>query len=163
MTASDQQADATGGCVATIGPVGAAARALVGAALLTVALLVRDPAWPDVALGLVAMPAIVLAVLAVRARGRPQDLRATGPMAHVINILVAVALLAQPATAGGALLFYGTTMLFAAVRRQGGCEVTVIANAVLRRDDQVGCPVFGPVDAFEASRGGAVAGQAASR
>jgi hypothetical protein len=31
----------------------------------------------------------------------------------------------------------------------GGCEVTAIANALLRRDDQVGCPLFAPVDLVE--------------
>jgi hypothetical protein len=30
--------------------------------------------------------------------------------------------------------------------------VTAIANAVLGRDDQVGCVLFGPLDAAEAAR-----------
>jgi hypothetical protein len=34
----------------------------------------------------------------------------------------------------------------AAARRSGGCEVTVIANAALRRDDQIGCVLFAPID-----------------
>jgi hypothetical protein len=33
-----------------------------------------------------------------------------------------------------------------------GCEVAAIANAVLARDDQIGCVLFGPLDAAEAAR-----------
>ena len=41
-------------------------------------------------------------------------------------------------------------MLVAAVRRSGGCELTAISNAVLDRDDQVGCVLFAPIDLTEA-------------
>lgn len=41
-------------------------------------------------------------------------------------------------------------MLVAAFRRSGGCEVTAISNALLGRDDQVGCALFAPVDLAEA-------------
>ena len=47
---------------------------------------------------------------------------------------------------GGLGLFY-----LAAWRGQPGCEITVISNAILQRDDQVGCPVFYPIDAAESS------------
>jgi hypothetical protein len=57
----------------------------------------------------------------------------------------------NPYTSGGATLFYATTMLLAAWRGQPGCEITVISNAVLQRDDQVGCPVFFLIDAAESS------------
>jgi hypothetical protein len=55
-------------------------------------------------------------------------------------------LLLLSATSGGALLFYGGSMLLAAAHRTAGCEVTAFSNAVLGRDDQVGCAVFGAVD-----------------
>jgi hypothetical protein len=40
-------------------------------------------------------------------------------------------------------------MILAALRGRAGCEVTAISNWVLRRDDQVGCPVFTPIDSIE--------------
>ena len=46
-------------------------------------------------------------------------------------------------------MFYGFSMLVAAATRSGGCEVTAISNALLRRDDQVGCPLFASVDLVE--------------
>jgi hypothetical protein len=49
-----------------------------------------------------------------------------------------------------ALYFYGAAMLLAAVRGYGGCEVLAVSNWLLRRDDQVGCVLFWPVDALEA-------------
>ena len=33
---------------------------------------------------------------------------------------------------------------------KAGCEVLAISNWLLRRDDQVGCVVFSPIDAAEA-------------
>lgn len=45
-----------------------------------------------------------------------------------------------------ALPFYGVSMLLAALRGYAGCEVLAISNWLLRRDDQVGCVVFAPVD-----------------
>ena len=79
-------------------------------------------------------------------------LDATGPVATCVNAAVFTPLFLIPATAGGALLFYGSSMLVAAARRSGGCEVTEIANVALGRDDQVGCVLFGPIDAAEAGR-----------
>jgi hypothetical protein len=45
-----------------------------------------------------------------------------------------------------ALVFFGTTMLVAAVRGDAGCEVLAISNWVLRRSDHVGCLLFGTID-----------------
>jgi hypothetical protein len=54
-----------------------------------------------------------------------------------------------------AMIFYGTTMLVAAGRGYAGCEVLAISNWVLRRDDQVGCLLFEPVDRAERRPAGA--------
>ncbi|MGH3062026.1 MAG: hypothetical protein ACRDNA_11520, partial [Gaiellaceae bacterium] len=56
----------------------------------------------------------------------------------------------NPYTVGGAALFYGGTLLIAAVRAQPGCEATVLSNWILGRDDQIGCPLFSPIDRAEA-------------
>lgn len=134
----------------TIGPLGRLARLGGGLVLIALALFWRDPEWRDALLGLVAMPAVVVGIAAVWRRHSPGFLRATGPVGHAVNLAIALPLFLLPATAGGAFLFYGASMLLAAVRLQGGCEVTVVSNAVLGRDDQVGCALFAPVDVAEA-------------
>jgi hypothetical protein len=142
-------------CVAatgSIGPVGVAARTAVGLVFVAAALWWRDPNWADVVVGLVVLPAVAVGLLGWRARRRPDRLEATSPAAHCLNVVLFMPLFFVPATAGGAFLFYGVSMFVAAWRRSGGCEVTAIANAVLGRDDQVGCVLFGPLDAAEAAR-----------
>jgi hypothetical protein len=71
-------------------------------------------------------------------------------------MLVLVALLLTPwyapplaFTSVAALVFYGASMLLAALRGYSGCEVTAISNWMLGRDDQVGCLVLSPVDELE--------------
>jgi hypothetical protein len=44
------------------------------------------------------------------------------------------------------------SMLLAAPRSYAGCEVLAVPNWLLRRDDQVGCVLFAPVDALERRR-----------
>jgi hypothetical protein len=114
----------------------------------------REPHWRDAAIGLLAFPVVITTALWLRARARPAPLRATGPIAHVLNIVIAAVLFALPTTAGPTFVFYGTSMLVATLRRAGGCEVTAISNLVLRRDDQVGCVLFGAVDLIESQRPG---------
>lgn len=135
-----------------IGPVGVAARIAVGLVFVTAALWWRDPSWGDVVVGFVALPAAAVGLLGWRARRHPDRLEAISPAAHCLNVVLFMPLFFIPATAGGAFLFYGMSMFVAAFRRSGGCEVTAIANAVLDRDDQVGCVLFGPLDAAEAVR-----------
>jgi hypothetical protein len=131
-----------------MGPAGIASRAVVGSALIGLELVWRDPKWWDPILAL-AIAALVTAFLAIRAARNPRSLDATGPLAHALNLVVAIPFLLLPVTSGGALLFYGGSMLLAAARRNSGCEVTVASNAVLGRSDQLGCVIFGPVDLLE--------------
>jgi hypothetical protein len=132
-----------------IGPVGIVARAAVGITLIALALFWWTPHWLDLVLGLVILPGVAIGLFAWRARHHSSHLNATGPAGHLANAMVFAPMLIVPATAGGALLFYGSSMLVAAARRSGGCEVTVIANTALRRDDQVGCVLFAPIDLTE--------------
>jgi hypothetical protein len=137
-----------------IGSVGTAARVAVGVGLVYIVGaadgLPWDVGWSDVVLGLVALPAItVIAGLGLRRYG-VGSIRFTGPVGHAVNCAVIVALAANPYTGGGAGLFYAATLFVAAWRGQTGCEGTVISNLILRRDDQVGCPLFAPLDAIEA-------------
>lgn len=121
----------------------------MGVAFVGLALFWDEMGWQQVLLGLVTLPAIVVGLVAVRARWAPRPLRATGPLGHVLNTAVFLPLFLIPATVGAALLFYGASMIVAALRRSGGCEATALSNALLRRDDQVGCVLFAPVDLAE--------------
>jgi hypothetical protein len=110
----------------------------------------------SVAIGLVGFPAVVLAWQWLRARFTPTRLEATGPGSTALNMLVLAALLLTPLyapplsfTSVAALVFYGASMLLAALRGYSGCEVTAISNWMLGRDDQVGCLVLSPVDELE--------------
>jgi hypothetical protein len=132
-----------------IGAVGRGARLCVGAALIALALVWREPDWQDAILGLIVAPALILGLMAIRARRSAAPLRAIGPVGHLVNTTIAIPLFLIPATAGAAFLFYGASMLLAAQRANGGCEVTAFSNAVLGRDDQVGCAPFAPVDIAE--------------
>ena len=132
-----------------IGPVGTLARVALGLGLLYLALVWDDARWGDAVLGLVVMPAVTVGLAALRARRSRRPLRAVGPLAHALNAAAIVLLFVLPATGEAAFLFYGVSMLVGAARRTGGCEVTAISNAVLDRDDQVGCVFFAPLDLAE--------------
>jgi hypothetical protein len=142
-----------------IGVWGTAARILLGLVLAGSVLYGHATrGWHLLAwlLGLIVFPAIALASLWWRARRNPAPMRATGPLGHAINVAVFLALYLTwwyaPAVAvlsDAALIFYGASMLLAAARGYAGCEVLAVSNAVLRRDDQIGCAPFWPVDAAE--------------
>lgn len=143
-----------------IGPAGTAARTAVGTALVGSVVWghIRsgvDP-WPWI-IGLGVFPAVITAWQAWRAQRVPARLVAlTGPIGHLATFGVFMVLYltswyapAVSALSDAAMLFYGTTMLVAALRGYAGCEVLAISNWVLGRDDQVGCLLFEPVDRAE--------------
>jgi len=109
--------------------------------------------WYDLIGGLVALPALTILLGLAARRYAAKPIRFTGPAGHALNCTVIVALVVNPYTAGAATLFYGTTLLVAAWRGRPGCEVTVVSNWLFGRDDQVGCPLFAPIDALEARLG----------
>ena len=53
-----------------------------------------------------------------------------------------------------ALVWLGVSMLLAAWRGYAGCESLAISNWLLRRDDQVSCVVFWPLDEVETRMAG---------
>jgi hypothetical protein len=137
-----------------IGPVGTAARVLVALALLYIAGgASRDSwgiEWDDAIIGLVALPALMVAVGLVARRYARGPIRFMGPLGIGVNLAVIVVLVSNEYTGGGATIFYGTTLLIAAWLGRAGCEATVISNLALGRDDQIGCPTLTPIDAAEA-------------
>jgi hypothetical protein len=134
----------------SIGPVATALRIIVALGLVYLAGGASgfswDVEWYDLLGGLIVLPGLtlLLGLAARRYGGKP--VRFTGPAGHAVNCLVIVALVANPYTGGSATLFYAAMLLIAAWRGQAGCEVTVLPNWILGRDDQVGCPVFAPID-----------------
>ncbi len=136
-----------------IGPIGTTTRLLVAAALLYLAFF--DGAswgfeWYDAAVGLGVLPAAMIAIGLGARRNARGPVRFTGSAGTTANCLILIALAVNPYTAGGAALFYGTTLLVAAWGAQPGCEATVLSNSILGRDDQIGCPLFSPIDEAEA-------------
>ena len=141
-----------------IGRAGTISRVIVALGLLYLALthggLSWRLTWHDAVLGLVVFPAVMVVTGLAARRFAGRAIHFTGPLGVAVNTAVIVALLANRYTAGGAELFYGITLLVAAWCGQPGCEATVLSNLILRRDDQIGCPTFTPIDALEARHSG---------
>jgi hypothetical protein len=146
-----------------IGRIGTAARIAVGLVLLG---LVADTqahrgfeplAW---ILALAGLPAVLLAGQWLRSRRFPARMQATGPFGHTVNVAVLLALYLPGMYApslrplsDAVLIFYAASMLLAAIRGDAGCEVLAVSNWLLRRDDQVGCVLFTPIDHLERGPG----------
>ena len=104
--------------------------------------------WLDLVLGLAAYPAGSFLVMALRLRLTRESMRAYGVLGHGINLGIGMALFSV--TPHAAALFYGPALLLQAARGHAGCEILAVSNFLLRRDDQVGCAVYTPLDAVEA-------------
>ncbi len=107
-------------------------------------------------LGLLVFPALFTIWQYERARRNPARLEANGPIASILNIVLFFVFyftfLYAPAISfmsDAVLIFYGLSMLLAAFRGYGGCESLAISNWLLKRDDQLGCLLFSPLDAAE--------------
>jgi hypothetical protein len=150
-----------------IGPIGTIARLVIGPILIAFGVLGGQVIWIDgqlrsqfhllpFILGVIVFPALLLGLQWLRIRVAPARFQATGPVGSVLNILIFLALISTPVYAPqiaflgyGAFVFYGASLLVAALRGYAGCEVLAISNWILRRDDQVGCLVLGPLDYAE--------------
>jgi peptidoglycan/LPS O-acetylase OafA/YrhL len=143
-----------------IGPLGSAARAVVGTALVGSVLWGHARSGVDVwawVVGLTALPVLTIVLMRWRATRRPErPVWLAGPVGAIATCALFIAMYATtwyaPSIAvlsDAALVFFGTTMLVAAVRGDAGCEVLAISNWVLRRRDQVGCLMFRSIDDLE--------------
>ena len=119
---------------------------MVGLAFLVLAVTLFRADLRDVVLGVVVLPAAATLLLALRGRAAP-PLR-LGAAGHLVTIVI-VLVLSFVFRGATVLLFYGSTMLLAAVSGSGGCEVTAVSNWLRGRDDQIGCPLFAPFDALD--------------
>jgi hypothetical protein len=144
-----------------IGPIGTTTRLLAAAALLYLAFFDGTSwglEWYDAAVGLAVLPAAGLAFGVAARRYASGPVRLMGSAGTTANCLLIVALAVNPYTVGGAALFYGATLLVATWRGAPGCEATVVSNVIFGRDDQIGCPLFAPIDEAEARRAARNAG-----
>ena len=151
-----------------IGPVGTGIRIAVGVMIVVAALRFDYPSrgisWWDAAAVLVALPLIAVgaawAVNAVYRRWPATARRARAPWsAHQVG--VAVIVIGAVVALGTALtyltpvdriaifLFFGASMVLAAVRGYDGCEILALPNLVLRRTEAVWCPLYTPIDSAE--------------
>jgi hypothetical protein len=128
-----------------IGPWGTVARVVVGAAMVAGAALIGIGAL-EAAIGLIAFPAFTVAVLALRGRDAPPLSLTSSEWCCLAVVPGAAAFIFLPVAS---LLFFGASMLLAAARGYGGCEVFAVSNWLRRRDDQIACPLFTPVDSAE--------------
>ena len=144
----------------TIGPIGTGARIILGLILFGNVFyghVIKGPFRPlPWVIGLLIFPAIFIIWQYLRARRNPAQLEANGPVATVLNVVIFFAFyftyLYAPAIdfmSDAVLIFYGLSMLLAALRGYGGCESLAISNWLLKRDDQLGCLVFLPIDYAE--------------
>lgn len=149
-----------------IGAIGTTARVVIGALLFVFGALggkfIFIHGHPQfglnaaaLILGLLGFPAVLIAWQWMRLRRDPSRLEATGPLATTVNILafgllIGISYVPAISYVGyAAFVFYGASMLLAAVRGYAGCEVLAASNWLLHRDDQIGCLVLSPVDRLE--------------
>ena len=145
-----------------IGVGGTVARIIVGVFLVTVALW--GPGWwgdgvqwHEAVLGLAGFPAAMLALQFARLQFTSEQLQATNGLWFCVGTAIVIVLFSVDFTRDSAALFISASMLLAAARGYAGCEVMAISNWLLRRDDQVGCVVFSPIDAAEKALTGKIA------
>lgn len=143
-----------------IGPIGTVARVILGSILFGSVFsghMIKGPFRPlPWIIGLIIFPAIFITWQYLRARRNPAKLEANGPIATIVNVVIFFAFyftyIYAPSIdfmSDAVLVFYGLSMLLAALRGYAGCESLAISNWLLKRDDQLGCLVFGPVDYTE--------------
>lgn len=134
--------------------MGTVGRLCLAILLLYLAFIVYGVDATDLALGLVVFPGVLVVLQRARLTRTTGAMDATGPAEYIANLVLALLLHLYPPTTVATLLFYGVSLLVAALRGYAGCEVLAIGNWLLKRDDQVGCVVLSPVDAWEARAGG---------
>lgn len=145
-----------------IGPIGTAARLIgAGAAVAAPTLLDQFSRW-DLLVGLVGLPLLATAGFEAVRTGyeryvpggiASQTGTCTGAACWLLAIVVAALIplaALTPVTGTSLWIWIGASLVLAAVRGYGGCEILAFPNALTGRRDQVGCIVFTPIDRAEA-------------
>jgi hypothetical protein len=155
-----------------LGPIGTAARAIAGTVLVLVPIASHGLARWDTFAALIVLPALSVALDRLLAAGVTRLAEVTGRHASdvtrtwTVHLSALVAILASataltyvtPIDAGAIWLFFGVSLVVAAVRGDAGCEAVAIPNAISGRRERTGCVAFRLVDSLE-GRSGAAAQQ----
>jgi hypothetical protein len=120
--------------------------------------------WWDVGAALVLFPLIAfgagLFVTAAYQRFAPDSLArrhviCSGPACVLWLIVIASAFALDALTPVSEIAFWvwlGASLLIAAARGYGGCEVMAFTNLITGRRGQIGCLIYTPIDAIEERR-----------
>ncbi|MGH2904147.1 MAG: hypothetical protein ACRDK7_11275 [Solirubrobacteraceae bacterium] len=148
-----------------IGPIGTLARTVGGALAIALPIAFDGFSWWEAAVALVALPLIALVVAALLTlafrRLAPNALKSRHaicslPGCSLIAVMVAAnAALVAPTSANGNVTIWvwlGASMLLAAARGYGGCEMLAISNLITGRREQIGCLLYTPIDNAEKRR-----------
>jgi hypothetical protein len=148
-----------------IGPIGTASRIAGGLIAIALPIALGGFGWWDAAAALIALPLVATAAaalvtsayrqLAPKALAR-RDAICSGPACWLIVLTVGAAAgidALTPATGEvGLSVWLGASMLVAAGRGYGGCEVLAISNLMTGRRERIGCLLYTPIDRAEARR-----------
>ncbi len=147
-----------------IGSIGTLTRVLGGIAAFAIPAALGGLELWDLAAGLAGLPLIAaLAFVLVRsayerwvlggiaAQGGTCWGAACWLLVIVVAAFVPVAAL-TPVTGTAFWLWIGASLLLAAARGYGGCEILAFPNVLAGRRDQVGCMLYTPIDRAEARR-----------
>jgi hypothetical protein len=146
-----------------IEPAGTASRILGGAVAIALPIALAGFSWSEALIALAALPVIAAIAAALIAA----SLRQLAPRAlehrHAICSAPGCALIAVMVIANDGLValigangnvtlcgWLGASMLLAALRGCGGCEVLAAWNLITGRGDQVGCILHTQIDRAEA-------------
>jgi hypothetical protein len=145
-------------------PIGTAARAIAGGALIVIPITSHGLAAWDALGALVILPALAVALDRLLGVGIARFAEATGRLgsdatrtwAFHLSALILVVAIATVLTfltaidAGAIWLFFGVSLVVVAVRGDAGCEALAIPNAIFGRREQTGCVAFALIDSLEA-------------
>jgi hypothetical protein len=148
-----------------IGPLGTLVRIVGGVVAIALPIALDGLTVFEAAVALIALPLIAAIVAAVITstfrRLAPSALQSrhaicSAPGCSLIAVMVAAnSALVAPTSANGNVTIWvwlGASMLLAATRGYGGCEVLAVSNLVTGRREQIGCILYTPIDQLEASR-----------
>lgn len=146
-----------------IGPIGTTARMLGGLFAIVVPVTVDGISWFEAGVALLALPLIAATTAPLitwsyrRLYPRALQMRhgiCSLPACTLIAVMViANDVLVAPTTANGNVTIWvwlGASMILAAVRGYGGCELLAPYNLISGRREQIGCLLYTPIDNIEA-------------
>jgi hypothetical protein len=158
-----------------IGPIGTATRILGGVIAIALPVALAGIGWWDVGVAVIALPLVALAagalVTSVYRRYGPEalarrDAICSAPACWTWAIVIAAAVGLAALTPASAVAFWvwlGASLLVAAARGYGGCELLAFPNLIRGRREQIGCMLYGPIDAAERRRSRRRRGEPATR